>query len=296
LKRILSASGLCATLLLVSAGAIASLAQSQSVGPQPSGAAPKNPLQAQLVKTGLFLITGGGANTLLRLSGNGLIVVDGKQPDSYAFLRARIKRIDDRPVRALILTNSGADHVGAYSQFLADGAHIIVNQAAGLPLTANDAPRPTGVLPPIVTFDHDYTLKLGGIEAQLMHFGPAHTGGDTVVYFQNLKVVALGDLYAAQPNPDFSNGGSLVGWGPVLAQVLKLDFDVAIPASGQPITKADLEAFQNKMDTLVSRATELVKSGVPRDRLMARLKTDDLGWRFDFSTNQINSFYAELQP
>ncbi len=56
---------------------------------------------------------------------------------------------------------------------------------------------------------------MGGVEVQLKHFGPVRTGGDTVVYFPDLKIVALGDLFVtAAPEPDFSAGGSLVGWDP----------------------------------------------------------------------------------
>jgi cyclase len=294
LQRILSASRQSAVLLLTAVGCIASLAQNPSLQPQPTGTATANPLQVQMVKTGLFLVSGGGANTLIRMSGDGPVLVDGKLADSYPYLRSKVKRLSDAPVRALILTNADPDRTGTNAKFLEAGAHLIVNQDAGLPTSANGSAAPAGALPPIITFDHEYTLKIGGIEAQLMHYGRAHTGGDTVVYFPNLKVVAIGDLYAGLPNPDYSNGGSLVGWGPVLAQIMKLDFDVAIPSAGNPITKADLEAFQTKIDTLVSRATELVKTRVPKDQLMTRLKTDDLGWHFDFTPNQIDSFYAEL--
>jgi hypothetical protein len=105
----------------------------------------------------------------------------------------------------------------------------------------------------------------------------------------------VGDLYAPNaPDPDFLGGGSLVGWGPVLAQVLKLDFDVAVPTAGPRITRADVEAFKTKVDTLVSRATGLVKKGVPRDQLMAQRQTDDLGWRLSFTERQIQQFYVEL--
>ena len=55
-----------------------------------------------------------------------------------------------------------------------------------------------------------------------------------------------------------------------------------------------LEAFKTRIDTLVSRATVLVKNGVPKDQLMAQLKTDDLGWHLSFSGEQFESFYAEL--
>jgi cyclase len=107
------------------------------------------------------------------------------------------------------------------------------------------------------------------------HFGNAYSSADTVVYFPNLKVVAVGSLFASMPSPDFSAGGSLVNWGPVLAQILKLDFDVVVPGTGPAVTRADLEAFKTKIDTLVSRASELVRNVVPKDQLMAQLKTED---------------------
>ena len=66
-----------------------------------------------------------------------------------------------------------------------------------------------------------------------MHFGNAHTNGDTVVYFSNMKVIAVGDLFTSAPDPDRSAGGSLAGWGSVLAEILKLDFDFAIPSKGR---------------------------------------------------------------
>jgi cyclase len=138
-------------------------------------------------------------------------------------------------------------------------------------------------------------MRLGGVQIQLMHFGAAHTSGDTVAYFPDLKVVAVGDLFTPNtPDPDFSGGGSLVGWGPAMAQILKLDFDVVVPSTGPMVTRADLEAFKTRMDTLVSRATELVKKGVAKDQLMAQLKTDDLGWRFSFTGDQLDRFYNEL--
>jgi hypothetical protein len=63
---------------------------------------------------------------------------------------------------------------------------------------------------------------------------------------------------------------------------------------GPPATRADLEAYKTKIDTLVSRATALVKNGVPENQLMAQLKTDDLGWHFNFTGDQLDHFYAEL--
>jgi hypothetical protein len=86
----------------------------------------------------------------------------------------------------------------------------------------------------------------------------------------------------------------MVGWGPVLAEILKLDFDVVVPARGPTATRADLAAYKAKIDTLVSRARTLVKNGVAKDQLLIQLETADLGWRLSWTGERIESFYAEL--
>jgi len=85
-----------------------------------------------------------------------------------------------------------------------------------------------------------------------------------------------------------------VQWGSVLAQILKLDFDIAVPGAGPAVGRAEIEAFKTKLDTLVSRATQLANDGVPKDQLMSRLKTEDLGWHLSFTADQLDHFYAEL--
>lgn len=274
-------------------------------------------ITARYVKTGLFVLSGEGGNSVLRLSANGLILVDGELPGNFTVLLRHIRKIDKQPLRVLVLTSGDEARFAANKDFLASGAPVIVQQNGKLSLASvqaatdkappatnnktissgdDDAPSPSGNHSPgaVVTYDREYKIHLGGVDVQLMHFGNAYSSSDTVVYFPNLKVVAVGDLYSAKPTPDFAAGGSLVGWGAVLAQVLKLDFDVAIPSTGPAITRADLEAFKTKIDTMVSRATGLVKQGVPKDQLMAQLKTADLGWQLSFSGDQLDSFYADL--
>jgi len=277
--------------------AVAASAQGQPEQAAPAKGAADVALKVDLVKTGLYVITGGGGNSRLRFSASGSILVDGKLPGNYRALMSqvrRLSRLSDLSVRVLVITDHHENHAGNNAQFAAAGIPLLAQENARNRLPAY--PPASGKAPtPIVTFDRDYTLRMGGVEAQLLHFGNAHTDGDTVVYFTNLKVVAVGDLFTpGTPEPDYSAGGSLVGWAPVLAQILKLDFDVVVPSTGPMVTRADLEAYKTKIDTLVSRATGLVKNGVPKDELMTRLKTDDLGWRFNFTDDQLAHFYTEL--
>jgi glyoxylase-like metal-dependent hydrolase (beta-lactamase superfamily II) len=130
-----------------------------------------------------------------------------------------------------------------------------------------------------------------------MHFAPAHTDADTVVYFPDLKVVALGDeLNAVAPNFDYSAGASIAGWITSLDQTLKLDWDKAIPGHGaDPFTREQVTAFRNKLQTLLDRAREQVKAGTPKDKLVASLKTDDL-WPFPpnfWNTVRTDGLYKE---
>jgi cyclase len=258
--------------------------------PGPSGV--PAPLAAQLIKTGLYMLSGEG-NSLLRLSTNGAIVVDGQAPSHFAALRQQARRIGEQPIRLLITTDHHQEHTANNQQFLADGAQIVAQENVKRRLaTANNHGAAIGL--PTKTYDDHLSLTLGGVPVRLMHFGSAHTDGDSVVYFPDLKVIAIGHLFASPPDPDFSSGGSLVGWGAVLGEILKLDFDVVVPARGSTLTRADLVAYRAKIDTLVSRARGIVKKGVPKGQLLSQLETADLGWRLDWTGDRLERFYTEL--
>jgi cyclase len=288
--RTLPARRTWAIALLLVAGAVAGEAQNIERLPD---SAHNDGMTSQFIKTGLYIISGRGDNSVLRLTANGLILVDGKLPDSYDALMLHVRAISKQPIRVLILTDDGESNTGNNARFLQAGTPIVAQENAR-PALASYNSTSGKAAPAIVTFANDYKIHLGGVDAQLMHFGNAHTSADTVVYFPNLKAVAIGDLFASTPNPDFSAGGSLVNWGSVLAQILKLDFDVAIPGTGPTISRSDLEAFKTRIDTLVSRAASLVDKGVPKNQLMSQLKTEDLGWNLSFTPDQVDGFYAEL--
>ena len=67
-RKTLSTYRLCAVILLATAGAGAVSAQNHQEKGAPEKGSADAPLTSQLVKTGLYLISGGGANTLLRFS------------------------------------------------------------------------------------------------------------------------------------------------------------------------------------------------------------------------------------
>jgi len=244
----------------------------------------------KLLKPNLYEITGGGANTLVRVTNQGLIVVDTKNPSDENFnrLMEEIKSVTDQPVKYVINTHHHPDHVGNNQKFIDAGAQVVALEALKMWMEKDSR---TTAIPgrPTQTFPKDYTLKLADAEVRLYSFGRGHTGDDTMVYFPDTKIVMVSDqITDATPIVDFANGGSAVEWTKILDGVLSLDFEQAIPGRGEPKSKADIQAYRMKFDTVVKRAADAIKAGATKEQLASQVKTDDLGWQFQ------PAFYASL--
>ena len=137
------------------------------------GGAPDNVAPARQLKPGFFLITGAGANTAVRVTPEGLIVVDTKNPSTetnniFSALQAQLKAISPLPVKYILNTHHHPDHTGNNGALVDLGAKVIglealkTNMAADT-RTAQIAGRPTE------TFAKDYILKFGGVQVDAHH-------------------------------------------------------------------------------------------------------------------------------
>jgi glyoxylase-like metal-dependent hydrolase (beta-lactamase superfamily II) len=271
----------CAALLTVSTAVAQAPSAAPSVAP-----APPAPIAIKPVKPGLYMVTGAGGNVTVRVGADSLIVVDTKNYGQKNFddLMAQIRTISPKPVKHVFLTHVHADHTGNTGSFIAAGATVIANEHLPTYLAAMQPPanNPNWVRPaaPNATYKSKLEVEIPGARAIGLHFTPAHTGGDTIVFFPDVKVVAMGDeLTDRPPNIDYANGASLKGWITSFDEVLKLDFDTAIPGHhDNPMTKADLKATRDKFATLLARGQAAVKAGASKEELMSKIKVDDLGW------------------
>ena len=248
----------------------------------------------QQVKPGLYVVAGAGANSEVRVTNDGVILVDGKLAgdQNYNGLMDQIKTVTDKPVKFVVVTHHHADHTGNNAKFLEAGAQVIGHENLKKNLTTYQSnPLPAS---PSITYNKDYVVRLGGVEVEVHHYGRSHTSGDSIVYYPDLKVVVLSDALTVGNGPliDYPGGGSALEWKQVLDTVLKLDFDAAIPGNGPVLTKADVQAFKTKFDTVIDRATELIRKGVAKDQLLSQLKTDDIGWTPRIPN--VDPFYEEL--
>ncbi|THD73165.1 MBL fold metallo-hydrolase [Phenylobacterium sp.] len=270
--------------------------------PGGGGPPPQQPLQIKEVKTGVYMVVGNGGNSTVVVGPTGVVLVDTKNPGEkiYDELNDKIKSVTPLPVDEVVITHHHADHSGNTLLFENHGVPVIGQQQEmqALQTYASTAtPRPTA---PSITYETELTTTAGGVKVEAHHWGAGHTAGDTVVYFPAQKVVSGGDeVVSTTPNIDYPFGGSVTGWLTSLDAISKLDFDVIIPGHGNdPLTKAQFLDYAKKWHTFADRARAAVKAGTPKDKLMAAIKTDDLGW--NVTTGQwtpparLDPFYAEM--
>jgi cyclase len=283
-------------LILVLLGGVAA-AHAQQPAAQGRGRGGGQPVQPiQMLKPGLYVVPGAGSNSIVRVTSDGVILIDTKLPGeaTYNALMEQIRSVTMQPVKVVVVTHHHADHTGNNDRFVSAGIQVIGHEQLAKNLDSYKF-DPLPAKPSTTYNTPEHVVRLGGVEVRVLHLGRAHTGGDSVVYFPDLKVIATSDAVTTGtqgPLADYAGGGSFGEWTRVLDAMLKLDFETAIPGAGPVMTKADVQAFRTKFTTVMTRALELVQKGVPKDQLLMQLKTDDIGWAP--RAPQIDPFYEEL--
>ncbi len=229
---------------------------------------PQQPFQVKQLKPNVYWVEGGGGNSGVIIGDKGVIVVDAKTTEAGGKeLLADIAKLTPKPVTTLIETHSDGDHVNGAAAF-PEGVTIIAHQndkmeqEAALKAGGRGAP-PAGHLPTrVVTKDKEKT-KIDGVELELLHWAPAHTSGDLVVYLPTEKIVFTGDIIATQlPDPliHLEKHGSSEGWLTTARGIAALDADQYVPGHGEIQTKAQiydrLENAQAKRDKIVAMVKE----------------------------------------
>ena len=248
-----------------------------------------------LERVDMFAGTSTGGNVAVRVTDEGVILVDNKFPDSFEMISAEVRKVTSRSIRYVLDTHHHSDHSGSNADFMTVG-EVIAHQNARANIVRNNQPGA-----PRIVFRDETSVFLGGVEARVYHFGRGHTNGDAVVFFPDLSTIHTGDLFIwgqrsdgsrLSPFIDYSNGGSGLEWTATLDGVLELDFDTVIPGHGPILTKDEVRTFRNRMQTLQDRMRSAIDAGVSRDDIPNRVNTSDLDWPFRPAAMQ--AFYDEV--
>jgi len=272
---------------LLVVGALTMVIVAQQGGGQPQARV----VEVVKLKDNLFVLTGGGGNTAVFVQGNGVLVVDAKNPGWGKPILDKIKELTNKPITTLINTHTHGDHVSGNVEFPSTVDIIVqentkTNMMKMIPnSTAADQAVPAQTIfqqnggkgLPKRTFKDKMTLFKGPDEVDLFYFGRGHTNGDAWVLFPALRVVHAGDIFSGKNVPllDANNGGSAALIADSLEKgynALNSKADTIITGHSTQMTFADLKEYAAFNREFFNDAKAAKKAGKGVDDVAASWK------------------------
>lgn len=261
------------------------------------------------VRDNLYVITGSspldrsafsGGNTGVHIGAEGITLVDTKLPGWGQALMDRIRTVSDKPVTTIINTHTHGDHVGS-NAFFPESVQIVVheNTEANMGrLGMFEGPTAHGM--PDTTYRDSLTVGAGADRIELHHFGAAHTDGDTIILYPELRVLQMGDMFPWRDAPflDRSNGGSGVSFPDTLQALIdNVDgFDTVIPGHIPVTTPESLQEYQRFTADLLAAVRDAIAAGQSAEEAAASIDLTGQyeGYRTERMAAAIAAIYEEL--
>jgi glyoxylase-like metal-dependent hydrolase (beta-lactamase superfamily II) len=215
---------------------------------------------------------------------DGILMVDAQYGELADKVLTAIRRVSSAPIRFLVNTHIHRDHTGGNAKFAKLGATIFareeLREGMGRARTVNGNPAPAAdpAAIPVVTYGlgEPVRIHLNGEIADLIPVRAAHTGGDTMIRFENANAIMIGDYYRnfGYPFIDIANGGSLKG----MLEALDVTMKVArpdtrlIPGHGTIVKRTELAPYRDMIFAIQGKVQQLVAQGKTlQDVLAARV-------------------------
>jgi len=264
---------------------------------------PETVFRVQPLGNDVYALYGRGGNVGFFVGPDAVTVIDSQFKDVAPGIVSEIKKVTDKPIKFLINTHFHGDHVGGNEVFR-NFAMIIAQDNVRTRMLAspetikkeyparlekakqagNDAMakflqeqiewankvKVEEIAAPVLTYDSELRIHPGGGETiQIWHLPPAHTDGDSVVFFEKAKVLHMGDDFFNKVIPfiDVSGGGSAKGYLAALDKVIaKVPADAKIiPGHGEVTDLAGLRAFRQYIADVLDAAGKAKAAGKSKE-------------------------------
>jgi cyclase len=219
-----------------------------------------------------------GGKIGLLVGPEGVLLVDAQYAPLSEKVLAAIRRINSGPIRFLVNTHEHPDHTGGNPNFARAGTLIFAREEVR---SALEQPPPAVVAKaigeaasftdparlPVVTYGPGVPVKIhfDGETVDLVSVPAAHTNGDTVVRFEKIDVMMIGDFYRnyGYPFVDPTNGGTFRGVLEALDTVIKLagPNTTLVPGHGTIVTRADLVPYRDMIVKVQSQVQRMIDGG-----------------------------------
>lgn len=237
-----------------------------------------------------------------------LAVVDSQFPETARNCLNGLQDRTDHPLDLLVNTHHHGDHTAGNTEFEGVAEQIVAHEnVPGLMKKAAEENDSGEQAYPDTTYDARWEADFGDETIHVAHYGPAHTGGDSVIYFEKANVVHMGDLVFNRMNPytDHPSGASILNWIRVLETVedeypadAEYIFGHSKPEAGVTGSKDDVAVMRDYLSAMVEYVEKSIERGIERDAIINREELegfeDFLYADFWTLTDNLKIVYAEV--
>lgn len=121
----------------------------------------------------------------------------------------------------------------------------------------------TKIVLPNITFKKRMILDLKDLKCEIMHVGPAHTRGDSMVWLSDQKILFAGDIIFNQYTPIFWVGRSINNWIDDLDFIVnKLKPEIIVPGHGPICKLKEVLELRDYLTYTLSETLNLYNNGI----------------------------------
>lgn len=223
-------------------------------------------------------VFGRPSNAGFIVGNKGVIVIDTTGSlEGGRKLQSEVAKVTSKPITTVILTHGDSDHIGGLSTF-PTGITIVAQQNCKQRMEAEVAAGSSYITAdrlPNHTVDKREDLEIEGVMFELLHWAPAHTAGDLVIYLPMQKIVFTGDLIVLdQPRVALihrEQQGTSEGWIESAKGILALDADRYVVGHSGVQNKQEIEQRVNLVITERNKIRELVAKGETLQQIQAEV-------------------------
>ena len=239
-------------------------------------------VEVEQLEDNLYVLRGGGGNSAVFVTGDGVVVVDTKMAGWGRPILDAIRDLTPKPVTMIINTHTHFDHASGNVEFpptvdvvAHENTQRLMgewNLITGFNFAGENvfkASNGRGIA--TRTFTDKMTLGSGADQIDLYYFGRGHTSGDAWVVFPSLRTLHIGDMFPSKAIPvmDANNGGSGVDFPETLKKgyATLTDIDTIITGHSTQMTRDELREYAEFMDSLVAFVREAKQAGRSVDEI-----------------------------